>query len=458
MLEDHLTEDTTDWCKRTVKMEAKSVKILCKAKEIMSNICPDTMEIRYLGGLSILVTFGGRLWKEDVNHYERIAWVTIYGVPVSLRNNQNINNIARQIGKVVEVGEVSNEDGNLSFAHIGIIVNTGKLINTEVEVKYKETMFKCWISEVLGGWSPKFVNDDSVFVNCPAENRVDDENETPTIDNDAINGDGEERGPKNARADDSGESNPVIGDEEDTLEIGVEEDETLGNEEGVWENVTETENEGGGGEGETLNADRNFGGNWREIFAECMRNEKTTGNLSPRNNNDPKNKEDLCGDNGVIKFTAGNINIGENFASGPVLKNGPTVTNRSPNQKGVATNDGPSDDPFNLEEIIWASSKCKNKRKRKKGENLCAFTRCYVATHKRTRMNNGSEINEQRWPDELIDPIDRTLDLNEEPMVDPTEETNATLEMGKTIGVRISKFRPELRRIVQEELESNVES
>ncbi|XP_022004007.1 polyadenylate-binding protein, cytoplasmic and nuclear-like [Helianthus annuus] len=38
IVEDHTTEDTAEWCKRTLRMEAKLVKILCRAKEIISNL------------------------------------------------------------------------------------------------------------------------------------------------------------------------------------------------------------------------------------------------------------------------------------------------------------------------------------------------------------------------------------------------------------------------------------
>ncbi|KAJ0935065.1 putative RNA recognition motif domain, nucleotide-binding alpha-beta plait domain superfamily [Helianthus annuus] len=188
--------DIMDWNKRTVCMEAKTIQILCRAKQIPSELIPDTMEIRYLGGLSILVTFGsqmvttefltnyrkqwgeyfnnGNMWKENMNQYERIAWVSVFGIPGSLRCKNNLNAIASSIGKVVEVGDISIEDGDLSSAHIGIIVKTGQLINTEVDVVYKEETFKCWVSEVLGSWSPKFVKDESVFVNLP-EFRMDDD-------------------------------------------------------------------------------------------------------------------------------------------------------------------------------------------------------------------------------------------------------------------------------------------
>ncbi|XP_022031676.1 uncharacterized protein LOC110932664 [Helianthus annuus] len=182
-------ECSQDWSKRTVSMEAKTVEVLCKAKTILCEVCPDTMEVRYIGGLRILVTMGSQMvdeelltshrekceenftdikpWKDDKNWFQRLAWIRICGVPISLRNKAIFKAIGERLGMVVRDAEASMKDSDLTCAFLGIIVTTGQAINKEIEVRYKSELFKCWISEMSGNWAPNFVNDETVFINIP---------------------------------------------------------------------------------------------------------------------------------------------------------------------------------------------------------------------------------------------------------------------------------------------------
>ncbi|MFS7976550.1 hypothetical protein Hanom_Chr10g00893771 [Helianthus anomalus] len=324
------------------------------------------MEIRYLGEMSILVTFGSQMvTTEFLKNYNK-QWgecpvMKNYGRKIRI----NMKELHGFVSMVVEVGEVSKEDGNLSIAHIGVVVNTGQLVNTEIEVKYKETTFKCWISDVLGSWSPNFVNDESVFVNIPVENIVDDEFETRTNEGDGLDGGRENSGIRKGKEDNRVSGNSQVDGDEENISVNGEEEDTSVDEGGengpvngggATENTMGLENESPKGEEETVNADINFGGNWRKIFAECMRNEKTANIPSPRNSTDPNNKEDTGGANRVIMFRATNRDSSRPNDNGLIGDNGDTVDSRRLIHRQAGSKNGLNDDPFNLDEIIWASN------------------------------------------------------------------------------------------------------
>ncbi|KAJ0454207.1 putative RNA recognition motif domain, nucleotide-binding alpha-beta plait domain superfamily [Helianthus annuus] len=207
VLPDDSMNDMGDWNKRTFLLEAKSIENLCRAKIILNEICSHSMEVRYAGGLSILITVGSQMvaeeimttykkqieefftqvifWKEDMVRYERLAWIRVCGVPISLRKKETFNAIGGYLGKVVKEADATTEDNNLTSAHLGVIVNTGKVFNDEILAQYKTTTFKCWVSEVSGNWAPKFVEDVSPFINIPDEaHEIFGENEEEMHDDD----------------------------------------------------------------------------------------------------------------------------------------------------------------------------------------------------------------------------------------------------------------------------------
>ncbi|MFS7998444.1 hypothetical protein Hanom_Chr12g01153891 [Helianthus anomalus] len=279
------------------------------------------------------------MWNDNINQYERIAWVNIMGIPVSLRSKNNLNAIASRIGKVVEVGDISIEDGDLSLAHIGIIVNTGQTINTELEIEYKETLCKCWVSQVLGSWSPKFVKDESVFVNLPEENMEDDGYENGVNDYEEITDEEVNIGNMNEQnsPEEGNMGNNLVNGEAKDMPVAGDGEDKSENRNDTTENSTGMENQATNEEGEILNDGTNFGGNWREVFAECIRTEETQEYRSPRYSVEGNNNNVTGGDSRVVNFQAGcksydgprdNGMAGDNGVTGPSKK-------RSQRVKGI---------------------------------------------------------------------------------------------------------------------------
>ncbi|MFS7990365.1 hypothetical protein Hanom_Chr11g01058041 [Helianthus anomalus] len=220
-----------------------------------------------------------------------------------------------------------------------------------------------------------------------------------------------------------------------------------------------------GGAGAALN---DFGGNWREIFADCMGSEKSQEAQETRHRRNVENNEiggnvdinETGRNEGIFTFQSMDRNLDGDNQSGPEENNVVTGKEDMPNQYGPRNNEepsGPGDDPFNLNEIIWGQGNrntVTKRTKRKKGRSSFTFTREGSSVNKRFRSENGAVDVRQAINEDALDSIDRTFDLNKEPAESVQAETEATVAMGKMIGIRISKSRQEILRVVREELES----
>ncbi|KAJ0629388.1 putative RNA recognition motif domain, nucleotide-binding alpha-beta plait domain superfamily [Helianthus annuus] len=139
------------------------------------------MEIQYIGGFYVLITFSSEeeareflevtranhpwfssldVWMGQPLPYERIAWLNIHGVPLHLSDNEVYDSIGRRFGKVIHASQLQQDDRNLSFDCVGIIVGDGKLIYEEVTLVWDKKRFKVWVVEETGDWIPDCISKD----------------------------------------------------------------------------------------------------------------------------------------------------------------------------------------------------------------------------------------------------------------------------------------------------------
>ncbi|KAF5804385.1 hypothetical protein HanRHA438_Chr05g0205911 [Helianthus annuus] len=94
------------------------------------------------------------MWEGQTLPYERVAWLKLFGVPLHLADNSVFNNIAKEFGVIVQPAQLSIDDGDLSFAGVGVLVGDGKVINESVSLVWKNRKFKVWIVEDNDVWIP----------------------------------------------------------------------------------------------------------------------------------------------------------------------------------------------------------------------------------------------------------------------------------------------------------------
>ncbi|KAL7588073.1 hypothetical protein Lser_V15G38939 [Lactuca serriola] len=161
-------------------------------------------ELFYAGGLKVVLKFVSRHgaenyfkadyeWKKwfkwikcginaELNE-ERLAWVTLYGIPLHLRSDDNVIAIANQLGKVVEVDQNWRcTDLSVSFARI--LTRDRKLINTVVNCEFNGKLYKVGVverNEILDPISSYF---EKVFNQTDNDNHLKEDTVSDNGDND----------------------------------------------------------------------------------------------------------------------------------------------------------------------------------------------------------------------------------------------------------------------------------
>ncbi|KAK1429620.1 hypothetical protein QVD17_11834 [Tagetes erecta] len=134
--------------------------------------------IRYIGGLFVLVSFPNpqnvksfmekeAIWKSQFTKvepwsgqslpYERIAFVNIHGVPVSLWDKSTFDVIASHCGRIIQPSKADLYNVNLSADPVVILVNSAQKVSKEVSIIWNKKTFKCWVIEEESKWVPEFL-------------------------------------------------------------------------------------------------------------------------------------------------------------------------------------------------------------------------------------------------------------------------------------------------------------
>ncbi|KAM0031750.1 hypothetical protein Hdeb2414_s0017g00512601 [Helianthus debilis subsp. tardiflorus] len=185
-LEERVIPESSEWTGRLVLGEAKNFLRLCNMKECLAKVGIEKMELRFWGGMKVLITFSTseeaikfleseeKVWKEWLSSatlwngewvdYERLAWLKIFGIPAALWDCRHVIKIGERFGKVVKGVKNMFREGNLAYVHVGVILRSGKRLNEEVTVEWGEHRFTCWVSEDAGNWVPGFVEDSVTIV------------------------------------------------------------------------------------------------------------------------------------------------------------------------------------------------------------------------------------------------------------------------------------------------------
>ncbi|KAF5789212.1 putative RNA recognition motif domain, nucleotide-binding alpha-beta plait domain superfamily [Helianthus annuus] len=171
-----------DWFGRSLIVRTADLTTLIKLDKLISNPFGPKVSLRYVGGLFMLLVFSNpeemcafkdsnpnvklwfswmEVWKGQSLPFERIAWLKITGVPFHLAENEVFDSIGRIFGKVVHASKLSEEDKDLSFDLIGVLVGDGSRIEQSVSLVWESKRFKVWISEEMDDWIPDSIGDRS---------------------------------------------------------------------------------------------------------------------------------------------------------------------------------------------------------------------------------------------------------------------------------------------------------
>ncbi|KAJ0844803.1 putative RNA recognition motif domain, nucleotide-binding alpha-beta plait domain superfamily [Helianthus annuus] len=427
--------------KRTVVAVIRDMKKMKILGDILPEIFPNTMEVRYLGGAKLLITFGSQMeaedfrigfretweeifsevweWKGEQIKFERLAWIKIVGIPVMLWSRETGEKIGETVGKVVYQDKMNVNSGSLNEVRLGVIVDSGKEIKEEVDIVFRGQKYTVWISELSGMWEPEFIPGSCLILNeveIPVEltktptERVTDDKEDEKTNNQ------EEREKVESAEIEETKENPVFCEN--------------------WESIfgNETNN----------HADRESGN-----FGDSK---KTFTNRKDKDKTGPVEKEG---------FKAQQKIGGKGLACKrrrPKSKSDDILAQAFSNEeiKIPDLNKGIPDpsDPFQVEELIWRINPLTKATKRRKGGEE-------FSTSKKHKGNHVPDLNEAVRCDQETDAGERAerdqkdKEVNHQQEID--KEVQETIAVGEILKIKVSNFKSQLRKIVEGEKESEVQ-
>lgn len=156
---------------------ALNMDILCQIHNLACSECSLDLNIKYLGGLFLLLSFPNQTEAEKFLHnkqvwvswfskveawrgqslpYERIAWLRIHGVPAHLWNPVVFDKIGEAFGRLIRPSKACWVDGNFSYECVGVLVNNGNTISDNFVLKWSSKSFRGWVNESPVDWSPPY--------------------------------------------------------------------------------------------------------------------------------------------------------------------------------------------------------------------------------------------------------------------------------------------------------------
>ncbi|KAJ0779118.1 hypothetical protein HanPI659440_Chr06g0223071 [Helianthus annuus] len=171
---------------RTVNLETlvDIDRLLNIAKVVVANV-------QYLGGLSLLISFHDEEsmkafldrkniwelwfskldpWKGQTLPLERVAWLKLVGIPLHVMDADVLSQVGDRFGKVIHVPKAFEEDQDLSFIRVGVLVGNSRKINDEVVLRWRNRTFRIGIEEDQEVWVPDYARrmSESVHVDSPS--------------------------------------------------------------------------------------------------------------------------------------------------------------------------------------------------------------------------------------------------------------------------------------------------
>ncbi|KAK1428401.1 hypothetical protein QVD17_17234 [Tagetes erecta] len=181
-LEDGESIASRHWAVSSVVGRALDIQKLCSLSKFFSELPLTPPIIKYIGGFFVLISFANQhdsesflndagvwksqfskveAWKGQSLPYERIAFVNIHGVPISLWDKHTFDTIAGRCGRIIYPSNAGLYDGNLSAESMAILVNSAQKVSMEISIMWNKKTFKCWIIEEESKWVPDFLGKSS---------------------------------------------------------------------------------------------------------------------------------------------------------------------------------------------------------------------------------------------------------------------------------------------------------
>ncbi|KAJ0793019.1 putative RNA-binding domain superfamily [Helianthus annuus] len=165
---------------KTIVVRVTSLYVLQRIKGVLKEMKLHEGVVRVLGGLQVLIEFNSKvhaemalnefigrpdlfskpeIWEGQPTHFERIAWLKVFGIRLCMLENKVVNDVGSLFGEVVKSARVERVGLDASFQFIGVLIKHGNRIQDEVFLRWKGRTFKIWVLEDYNEWLEDFVLD-----------------------------------------------------------------------------------------------------------------------------------------------------------------------------------------------------------------------------------------------------------------------------------------------------------
>ncbi|KAF5771814.1 hypothetical protein HanXRQr2_Chr13g0569311 [Helianthus annuus] len=172
-----------DFHDKAIVGRVKDLWKLRKLSVLMKEADFRDLEIKYLGGMYVLIAFKSLeadlfranasnfgwflnldLWRGQVVAFERIAWLNIHRVLLHLSNNEVFDSVGRCFGTVIHASQMQTEVYNLTSDCVGVLTDSVKRIEEEVVLIKDGERFKVLVEEEREVWVPDSVENLNIHI------------------------------------------------------------------------------------------------------------------------------------------------------------------------------------------------------------------------------------------------------------------------------------------------------
>ncbi|PWA89463.1 RNA-directed DNA polymerase, eukaryota, Nucleotide-binding alpha-beta plait domain protein [Artemisia annua] len=192
-----------EYYERGVVVKVKGYSELMSLRSLLRAWSQLSIQIHYVGGFNALLVFRDKMekdsflenkvgwevflescvaWNGQIVEFERIAWLKIHGVPLTLSKPQVFDVIASNFGKVIQSAQFEEEGKDLSYAMVGVLVNKVERIKHTCVIKWHKVSCKVSVEEEEACWIPDCI------VDLEEEDDCDVVMESPIVDKEKNNG------------------------------------------------------------------------------------------------------------------------------------------------------------------------------------------------------------------------------------------------------------------------------
>ncbi|KAF5759571.1 hypothetical protein HanXRQr2_Chr16g0742831 [Helianthus annuus] len=150
-----------------IVVRVNEFQTLTSLRSLLREVVKGQFNLKYVGGLSVIVIFGSRVEKEEflglkdvwrgwfasVEPWsgqslvvDRIAWIKIHGLPIHIAEAKVFDVIAGKFGEVIQ-SALFPEEGDVSYAWVGIMSKSIDRINSRCKVVWKEMSYMVRVEE-----------------------------------------------------------------------------------------------------------------------------------------------------------------------------------------------------------------------------------------------------------------------------------------------------------------------